>query len=46
MFATPVAYLIDERGIISHDVAVGVEPILAILAEARGVGRQRDLALA
>ena len=32
-FATPIAYLIDERGILLSDVAVGVEPILA-LAEA------------
>jgi peroxiredoxin len=31
MFATPIAYLIDEQGIISHDVAVGVEPILGLL---------------
>jgi peroxiredoxin len=32
MFATPVAYLIDEEGIITREVAVGVEPILALLA--------------
>ncbi len=32
MFATPMAYLIDETGIITHDVAVGVEPILALSA--------------
>ena len=31
MFATPIAYLIDEQGIIIHDVAVGLEPILALL---------------
>jgi peroxiredoxin len=30
MFATPIAYLIDEEGIVVHDVAVGVEPILAL----------------
>jgi peroxiredoxin len=30
MFATPVGYLIDEQGIVVHDVAVGVEPILAL----------------
>jgi peroxiredoxin len=29
-FATPVAYLIDERGILLSDVAVGVEPILSL----------------
>ena len=33
IFATPVAYLIDEAGIIAHDVAVGVEPILALLGQ-------------
>jgi hypothetical protein len=32
MFATPVAYLNDEEGVIASDVAVGVEPILALLA--------------
>jgi hypothetical protein len=31
MFATPIAYLIDEHGTIAHDVAVGVEPILALM---------------
>lgn len=36
MFATPLAYLIDESGIITHDVAVGVEQILALMAEAKG----------
>src|SRR5262249_43727065 len=30
MFATPIGYLIDERGIIARDVAVGVGPILAL----------------
>lgn len=38
MFATPVAYLINELGIISHGVAVGVEPILALIN-----GTARDL---
>lgn len=32
MFATPIGYLIDEEGIIVHDVAAGVEPILALAA--------------
>jgi len=31
MFATPVAYLIDENGIIEKDVAVGPEPILGLV---------------
>jgi peroxiredoxin len=30
MFATPIGYLIDEHGILASDVAVGVEPILAL----------------
>jgi peroxiredoxin len=33
MFATPIGYLIDERGIIARDVAVGLEPILALADE-------------
>ena len=33
MFATPMAYLIDESGVIAHDVAVGVEPILELMAD-------------
>ena len=33
MFATPVGYLIDEQGTILRDVAVGVEPILALAEE-------------
>jgi len=33
MFATPIGYLIDEWGTIVKDVAVGVEPILALAHE-------------
>jgi peroxiredoxin len=33
MFATPVGYLIDEAGVIVRDVAVGVEPILDLMAD-------------
>jgi peroxiredoxin len=33
MFATPVAYLIDERGIISAEVAVGADAIVGLLAK-------------
>jgi peroxiredoxin len=36
MFATPIAYLIDEAGVIVHDVAVGVESILALMQKANG----------
>jgi peroxiredoxin len=32
MFATPIAYLIDEEGIIAKEVATGVEPILSLLS--------------
>jgi thiol-disulfide isomerase/thioredoxin len=32
MFATPVAYLIDERGVIARDVAVGSDAIVELLA--------------
>ncbi|HEX5221932.1 MAG TPA: redoxin domain-containing protein [Verrucomicrobiae bacterium] len=32
MFATPVAYLIDERGVIAHDVAVGTDQIRALMS--------------
>ena len=34
MFATPIAYLIDAKGVIAAEVAVGVEPILALLSRA------------
>jgi hypothetical protein len=33
MFATPVAYMVDQAGVISHDVAVGVESIQTLMAE-------------
>jgi peroxiredoxin len=41
MFATPVGYLIDEGGVITADVAVGAEAILA-LASARAVRDERE----
>jgi peroxiredoxin len=34
MFATPIAYRIDEEGVIVADVAVGLEPILSLLSGA------------
>jgi peroxiredoxin len=34
IFATPIAYLIDQKGVIIADVAVGVEPILALVSHA------------
>jgi peroxiredoxin len=33
IFATPVAYLLDEQGVIVKDVVMGVEPIQALLTE-------------
>ena len=33
MFATPIAYRVDEEGILQSDVAVGVGPILALAEE-------------
>jgi hypothetical protein len=38
MFATPVGYLIDEQGLFASDVAVGIEPILALADEPAAVG--------
>ena len=35
IFATPVAYLIDESGVIMSDVAVGAEPILEMARAAQ-----------
>jgi peroxiredoxin len=32
MFATPIAYLIDESGVITHDVAQGLGPIHTLMA--------------
>lgn len=34
MFATPIAYLIDEAGVIAHDVAVGTDAILDLMRKA------------
>jgi peroxiredoxin len=36
MFATPIAYLIDEAGVIVHDVAVGLDAILGLLNGKKG----------
>jgi methylamine dehydrogenase accessory protein MauD len=33
-FATPIAYLIDEQGVLATDVVVGAEPIRALMASA------------
>ena len=34
MFSTPIAYLIDQAGLIMNEVALGVEPILALMNHA------------
>jgi peroxiredoxin len=34
MFATPIAYLIDEAGVITQDVAVGTDAILSLMVQA------------
>lgn len=39
MFATPIGYLIDERGVIAADVATGSEAILALASPPGGSGR-------
>jgi peroxiredoxin len=43
LFATPIAYLIDEAGVIAHDVAVGADAILALLAKRDGQGDHQAL---
>jgi peroxiredoxin len=42
MFATPIGYLIDERGIVAKDVAVGVAPILALADEPASVAAETE----
>jgi peroxiredoxin len=50
MFATPIAYLIDEQGMIARGVAVGVESILDLMVSATELAsaehRQRRAPLA
>jgi hypothetical protein len=35
MFATPIAYLIDEAGMIAQDVSVGTDAIRELMARHR-----------
>jgi hypothetical protein len=44
MFATPIAYLIDEQGVLATDVVVGVEPIRDLLATAAKPDQLRSTA--
>jgi peroxiredoxin len=39
MFATPIAYLVDEAGVIACDVAVGEDPILKLVSETMGTNK-------
>jgi peroxiredoxin len=41
MFATPIAYLIDEAGVITQDVAVGADSVLDLIARAEPLFRDR-----
>jgi peroxiredoxin len=47
MFATPIGYLIDEQGLLASDVAVGVEPIMALVDQPPLVSpHEKELSLA
>ncbi len=46
VFPKPIAYLIDAYGEIENDVAVGVERILALLANATNNTKEKALAAA
>jgi hypothetical protein len=41
MFATPIAYLMDEQGMIAAEVAVGVEAVLALMVGKGQVMREQ-----
>jgi peroxiredoxin len=45
MFATPIGYLIDGQGIVVKDVAVGIEPILALADETAAAAAEMDPSL-
>ena len=44
IFATPVAFLINEQGVVIRDVAQGMDAILALAREgiARTSGKERE----
>jgi peroxiredoxin len=44
-FATPIGYLINEQGILASDLAVGVEPILALANVVRSLRERTGLPL-
>jgi peroxiredoxin len=43
IFATPVGYALNEEGVIAHDVAVGVNSILALLVSAAAQNGEKNL---
>ena len=45
MFTTPIAYLIDEAGVIAQDVAVGADSILGLIARAGPLFRDTQAAV-
>ena len=45
MFATPIAYLINEQGVIANDVAVGVDGIANLQLQATSPAVERSPAL-
>jgi hypothetical protein len=45
MFATPMAYLIDEAGAIMRDAVVGVEPILDLMADLNNQANENELTM-
>jgi peroxiredoxin len=44
IFATPVAFLVDENGVIARDVARGPDEVLALAREALVAGKEAPLA--
>jgi len=41
MFATPIAYLIDEAGVVLNDVAVGNDAILELMTQMKKPAPER-----
>jgi peroxiredoxin len=44
IFATPVAFLVDQKGVIAEPVARGVDEILALARSARAAGKEAPIA--
>jgi hypothetical protein len=41
MFAVPIAWLVDEEGVLETDIAIGHEKILQLAATEKGVAKAR-----